>query len=366
MHEDDWFSTNKLVTNGHSLFQAVPRSEARIQNATLLRTLDALAAGRHIVLAMDIEFYAVLMQDATYGRERFSMSSSPRVSCGPKGACTSVAMFPREIGGHLLIKSSAHTTTTTSTTGRHEERVYKQWTRAGRFHFKIPLELYMPSGTSPGPFVDVAFVPWDVASTDERAQSLLRRTEERLVQELVHTDVASRFCIFDDALSERGKALKRDALRAYDADASIPCVPAADLPDIVTDLVAIMDCSKLVVKEHVDIDAMHNLCGFLGIARPSRLSLFDVAISNGICRATMGSAKLADVYKHMCTNTSGPSSSSGQSGPTCAWLDELAPPWHMRSHDPAADAFMTLCVGLVLMQSLSWAMFRRCFHAPKP
>ena len=243
IHEDDWFSTfstNKLVTNGHSLFQAVPRSEARIQNATLLRTLDALAAGRHSVLAMDIEFYAVLMQDATYGRERFSMSSSPRVSCGPKGACTSVAMFPREIGGHLLIKSSAHTTTSTTSTGRHEERVYKQWTRAGRFHFKIPLELYLPV-KSPGPFVDVAFVPWDVASTDERAQSLLRRAEERLVQELVHTDVASRFCIFDDALSERGKALKRDALRAYDADASIPCVPAADLPDIVSDLVAIME-----------------------------------------------------------------------------------------------------------------------------
>jgi len=151
------------------------------------------------------------------------------------------------------------------------------------------------------------------------------------------------------------RALMERGVRVYQEDplAVSFTIPPGSLRPQLAALLGLISESKIVIKEHTDLDALHNMCALHCLPRPWSVSAFDVAASNGVCRAQFGSARLQDMYTELCQD------------PT--FLAELhaivdqdgEAALSFKAHNPETDAFMALMVGLVMVQSLSWAFLKR-------
>lgn len=347
--------TNELLSS--DLF--VSNKCRKLQNATLNKTLDALACGRTTILALDIEFYITLVQASREANARFVLHNKCPFALPPNAA---VAYFPREIGGIVLQKRF-----------EFQEKNAKKvgiWYFLGHFHVKVP----PPQDDA---VRDTAYCPSDTMTVSTQTREVLNDIDNvLLISEEKVNDIAYKSLLTDDnrrrlednpaiagaiardcsfhlfdyilitAESESFCSYKKDAHTSYTKDKQY--APVSDQDGIVRGLVELIDVSKLVTKEHTDIDAVFNLCALRSLRKPAHISTFDIAIANGICRHSYGSAKLSDMYSALCAHGD------------AAYIDELKASFKMvKEHNPETDAYMALSISVALVQSLSWALYRR-------
>lgn len=348
------------------------RGFRKLCNPTLSRSLDALASGRNSIVALDIEFFIALLDDTDAHRSRFVVHGKSPFAL-PSGKA--IAHFPREIGGHVLAKHyapvpvpvpvpvPASAPAAGGVTTSACARPVGSWYYLGFFHFKVPppMEVSSDIAYSPSETVTVCDATRrSLSSIDHQLMSLdtsahlSQATRLRLEESPGCAAALARDCtyqLFDFVLPEGAIEAKREAYRAYLRDEQCRAMTMCSQSTVCA-LVELIDASKLVTKEHSDLDALQNLCALTSCRRPAHLSLFDVAIANGICRSSYGSAKLVDMYAALCAGA--------EDGSDSCFLDELRASFgEGREHNPESDAFMTLLIAITLVQSLSWALFKR-------
>jgi hypothetical protein len=300
------------------------RSMARpIENQTLGRTLSLLAGGRTAILSLDTEFYSVLDDGGDWEHKYVSHYKN-------------TAVFPRELGG-LLLTRSADT---------------HRWRYEGFFHAKAPLLL-------PSPGARVAHIPACTTTVTEGTRARLDQADERIAASCRADVNANEFYqLYDgDPLDPTGAELRQLALRMYQLDARSVAGTMVDVAADLRALLQLVSVSKLIIKEHVDIDGLHNMCALYGMRRPWNISCFDIAVANGLSRSVCRSAKLSEMFNALVQLRHDDSSSS-------TFLAELHDCFRSRgAHNPETDAYMALLVSIVIMQSMSWAMMSARSHA---
>ena len=245
------------------------------------KQLNLLAHNQTKVLVFDCEFWHVLSDDKKYN---FLDDAD-------------FFFVPREIGGFILEKSK------------------DEWSYNGSFFWTFSKPKY-----------DVAFPISHFSTVTPETGYKLDELEQKLG---IGWGVA-----YPSRLSDEGKRIHKEGIRAYESDANIK--KHHKTPAWFVGFMKQYSESMIVVKGTSDIDALKNAAMYYGFEYKDPLEIVDIADWNPQSYKKCRTAKLAgtfDCIKHKLDNET-------------KHLADYLP--LEKAHDPSTDASMTLLVALYI------------------